>query len=117
MSVLDVGGSIRAYTHARYHEKMPSTKADIANSRARREVAAARVPRASLDMLEMGEMGEMDMKYRKGEIWVDATVDGTRSEVKGKETRKGGDGRDDVISLRRATYVIVKQTFRRVMKP
>ena len=28
---------------------------------------------------------------------VDATIDGTRSEVQGREARNGGDGRDDVI--------------------
>ena len=42
---------MRAYIHARYHEKLPRTKAEIANSRARSKVEAARVPRASLDML------------------------------------------------------------------
>lgn len=37
--------------HARYHEKMPSTRAEIANSRARSKLDAARVPKASFDML------------------------------------------------------------------
>ena len=41
------------HAHARYHEKAPRTMADIANSIARRKVDAARVPRASLDILKM----------------------------------------------------------------
>lgn len=41
------------YIHARYHEKAPRTIAAIANSSARRKEAAARVPRASLDILKM----------------------------------------------------------------
>ena len=48
---------IGAYIHARYHENMPKTMADIANSRARRRVEAARVPRASLDMVTMWKRG------------------------------------------------------------
>lgn len=48
---------IRVYVHARYHEKVPRTKADIANSRARRKLDAARVPRASLDILKPREKG------------------------------------------------------------
>ena len=51
---------------ARYHEKIPNTKADIANSRARRKVAAARVPSASLDMLS-GE--NRDCKRKMGGEW------------------------------------------------
>ena len=50
-----MGGFIREYTHARYHEKMPRTKQDIANSMERRKVEAARVPRANLDMLKVRE--------------------------------------------------------------
>ena len=41
----------RAYIHARYHENMPRTKAEMANSRMRSKVATARVPNASLDIL------------------------------------------------------------------
>ncbi len=48
---------IVAYIHARYHENMPKTMADIANSRARRRVAAARVPTASLDMVTLWDRG------------------------------------------------------------
>ncbi len=48
---------IVAYIHARYHENMPKTMADIANSRARMRVAAARVPTASLDMVILWERG------------------------------------------------------------
>ena len=44
---------IRAIIHARYHEKEPRTRAEIANSRARRTVDAARVPKASLDILKV----------------------------------------------------------------
>ena len=54
--------SIQAYVQARYHEKAPRTMADIANSSARRKVDAARVPRASFDMLTVWEgmkMGEV----------------------------------------------------------
>lgn len=45
----------RAYIQARYHENVPKTKAEIANSMALRQVDAARVPNASLDILEVSE--------------------------------------------------------------
>ena len=54
--------STQAYVQARYHEKAPSTMADMANSSARSKVDAARVPRASFDMLTVWEgmrMGEV----------------------------------------------------------
>lgn len=44
-----------AYIQARYQEKAPRTIAEMANSRARRVVDAARVPRASLDILRVWE--------------------------------------------------------------
>ncbi len=53
--VSGMGCFVREYTHARYHEKMPRTMQDIANSRERRKVEAARVPRANLDMLKVRE--------------------------------------------------------------
>ena len=66
------GLSTRVNVHARYHEKAPRTMAEIANSMRRRNVEAARVPRASLDMLMVsGElMRDESERLERMQYWM-----------------------------------------------